>query len=115
MFDIDNSYWAGKGKYQQEIEKLYEFMPDYGYTDNDYVNLFITISKVYYRHYNDGDSIFDFEDRIEDHVLPFENEIQFDKFKDYDGADLENLVDRVIEFIKDEDLTNTALEKISYS
>jgi hypothetical protein len=114
MFNINNSYWSGKGKHQQELEKLYKLMPDYGYTDNDYMNLFIAISKVYYRHYNDGDSIFDFKDIIEDYILPFGNEIRFDKYKDYDGSDLENLVDRVIEFIKDKDLTNTALEKINY-
>jgi len=86
-------------------------MPDYGYTTNDYMNLFVAISKVYYRKYNDGDSIFEFEKIVVKYIEPFTDQIQFNSNKDYDGQDLEDLVDRVVEFIKDKDLR---YESINY-
>jgi len=102
---MENTYWNSNGKYQQKINKFNELMPSMGYTTNDYMNLFITISKVYYRKYNDGDSIFEFDDRIRKYVRPFSTEINFDYYKDYDGQDLEELVNGVIEFIKNKDLS----------
>ena len=104
---MKNTYWNNNGKYQQEIEKLNLLMPDFEYTDNQYMNLFITVSHVYYRVYNDGDSIFDSEDRVEKYVKPFEKEIDFVAYKDYKGKELEQLIDRVIEFIRDKDLNYT--------
>jgi len=104
---MKNTYWNSNGKHQQEIEKLNLLMPDFEYTDNQYMNLFITVSHVYYRVYNDGDSIFDSKDRVEKYVKPFEKEIDFEAYKDYKGKELEQLIDRVIEFIKNKDLNYT--------
>jgi len=104
---MKNTYWNNNGKHQQEIEKLNNLIPDFGYTDNQYINLFITISNNYYRGYNDGDSFLDFEDRNEKYIKPFSTEIKFEIYKNYKGKELEKLVDRVIEFIKDKDLRYT--------
>ena len=104
---MKNTYWNNNGKHQQEIEKLNLLMPDFEYTGNQYIDLFITMSHVYYRVYNDGDSIFDSEDRVEKYVKPFEKEIDFKVYKDYKGKELEQLIDRIIEFIRDKDLNYT--------
>lgn len=102
---MENTYWNNNGKYQQEIEKLNELMSDFEYTDNAYMNLFITVSHIYYRIYNDGDSFVDFEERIQEYIVPFEDDIDFNSFKEYRDEELEGLINRVIEFIKDKDLS----------
>ena len=109
---MKNMYWNETGKYQQEADKLNDLMPDYGYTTNDYMNIFITISKIYYRKYNDGDSIFEFEDRVSKYIEPFAEQIDFNSYKDYDGQELEDLVSQVIEFIKDKDLSYESIQGI---
>jgi len=109
-FCFKNSYWGKNGKYQEDVNKLNELMPDYGYTTNKYMNLFITISKIYYRKYNDGDSIFEFEERVTKYIEPFAEQINFNSYKDYDGQELEDLVDRVILFIKDKDLSYESID-----
>jgi hypothetical protein len=45
-------------------------------------------------------------DRLE-HLEQFANEINYNRFCDYEDEELEQLTDRVIEFIKDKDLTYT--------
>jgi hypothetical protein len=105
--DMNNTYWGNNGKYQQEVEKLNNLMPDFEYTDNPYINLFITISHIYYRIYNDGDSFLNFENRVTRYVEPFRNDIYFNSFKEYKDEELEELINRVIEFIKDKDLNYT--------
>jgi len=100
----EKMYWNGNGKYQEESDKINDLMPGYGYTDNDYMNLFISISNIYSRVYNDGDSFIEFDEKI-GYITPFEKDICFDKHIDYSGQELEELVDRVVEFIKDKNLS----------
>lgn len=107
---MKNTYWNSNGKYQQEADKLSELMPDMGYTNNEYVNLFITVSHIYYRRYNDGDLFTEFEECISKYIEPFSTEIDFNSYKDYEGQELEDLVSRIIEFVKNKDLSYQAVE-----
>lgn len=51
---ILNSYWNGEGKYKDEYEELWKYVPDMGYTDNKYLDALIIMSKMYYDLYNNG-------------------------------------------------------------
>lgn len=51
---MENTYWNKNGKYQKEYNKLWELVPNKGYTDNKYINALIAISKWYYDLYNNG-------------------------------------------------------------
>ena len=50
----NNTYWDGAGKYQSWADMVSETMPTYNKTDNEYMNVFISISKIYYEIYNNG-------------------------------------------------------------
>jgi hypothetical protein len=104
---MNNTYWNNNGKYQKELERINDMMPDFDNTDNDYMNLFITMSKIYYRHYNDGDSFSDFKGDVYNYIKPFANDINFKSYECYTGESLESLIDRTIEFIKDKNLEYT--------
>lgn len=71
---MNNTYWLNNGKYQKEYDKISELIPPEGFTDNKYINLLIAISKLYYRHFNDGDNLEHFENLIKKYVLPFEKD-----------------------------------------
>lgn len=51
---MEKSYWNNNGKYQKFVNRINKIMPDWGYTENKYMNLFIDISKLYYDCYNNG-------------------------------------------------------------
>lgn len=48
------AYWNGEGKYQEWVDKVNKTIPDMYYTDNEYMNVFIAMSNIYYEIYNNG-------------------------------------------------------------
>lgn len=73
-----NNYWNKQGKYQEELNKFNVLTPDWGYTDNKYMDLFLAISKIYYDVYNNGGgNIKDtYTEDIEKYIVPFAKDIK---------------------------------------
>lgn len=110
-----NSYWNGNGKYQEEQEKLDSLKPSMGMTENKYVNLFLTISNIYYDVYNNGGGNLkdSYPERIEKYIVPFADELKslrlnvkldtlIRNFKKEDK--LEAFLDEVIMYLQNKDL-----------
>lgn len=108
-------YWNGNGKYQNEADKISKLIPDVGYTNNKYMNLFIIASNIYYDVYNNGgcNLKYSYDKPITTYLMPFNDQFRIDFTC---GADkiakklcnkktLENFFNRVIEIIKDKDLS----------
>ena len=51
---MKNTYWNESGKYQEKVNEIYNFMPSWGKTNNPYMSLFLTASKLYHDVYNNG-------------------------------------------------------------
>lgn len=115
---MKNTYWNHNGKYQSESDKIEELVPHMGMTSNAYLNLFITASNLYYDEYNNGSCNFDnLVEDIETYVKPFNDDINVrgainfnvteKTLKKYlhNKSKLEKFIDKVIEFVKDKDLT----------
>ena len=49
-----NTYWNRNGKHQEWVDEINKTMPDMYDTDNEYMNVFIAVSNVYYDIYNNG-------------------------------------------------------------
>lgn len=110
-----NSYWGNYGKYQKELDKLNELTPDCGMTENKYINLFLTISNIYYDVYNNGGCNLrdNYPKRIENYLAPFSDELKtlrlnvtlntlIKNFKNEEK--LEAFMDEVIMYLQDKDL-----------
>lgn len=55
--DDKDSYWGATGKYEADYTRLYEkLVPPYGPCETLEGELLRFVSKVYYRHNNDGDT-----------------------------------------------------------
>lgn len=110
-----NSYWGNNGKYQDELDKLESLKPDYGMTENKYMNLLITISSIYYDVYNNGGgNLRDcYPDRIEKYLVPFATELKTIRLnvtlntliKNFKNDEkLEAFMDEIIMYLQDKDL-----------
>ena len=51
---MENTYWEEKGKYQTWYDDFSKGLPNFGQTNNDYVNLVINMASLYYDVYNNG-------------------------------------------------------------
>lgn len=104
---MENTYWDNNGKHQEEADKIDSLMPDFDYTDNEYMNLYIAASKIYHDIYNNGGGNIedcytdDFYDRIHPYIKASLSRLQDEK--EY----LENFMDKVIEFLRDKNLSYT--------
>ncbi|HDR7922350.1 hypothetical protein J0794_27180 [Bacillus paranthracis] len=112
---MENTYWNRNGKYQKELDKLDGLMPNIGMTSNQYMNLFITASSVYYDVYNNGGcNLADcYEEKIREYIMPFADDIKslrlnvqmktlIRNFKN--EKKLEAFMDEVILYLQDKDL-----------
>jgi len=52
--DMENTYWANKGKYQKDYDRLLELMPIMGNSDKVAGELIRAVSKLGYELYNNG-------------------------------------------------------------
>ncbi len=110
---MENTYWSGNGKYQAFVEHLEDKLPSWGYTSNVYMNLFITMSHLYYDAYNNGGgNIPDcYMGDFHRNVKPYLPDINPHKFIDFDADILEDAqavelaMDQALEFLKDKDLS----------
>lgn len=108
-------YWNGNGKYQNEADKISKLIPDVGYTNNKYMNLFIIGSNIYHDFYNNGGGNikYAYDEPITKYLIPFNEYFRIDLTggaekiakKLYNKKTLENFFNRVIEIVKDKDLS----------
>lgn len=118
---MENTYWNENGKHQKEVEKLNKLLPSNGMTKNMYMNLFITVSNVYYDVYNnDGCNLADcYEDVIREYIMPFADDIKslrlnvqmktlIRNFKN--ETKLERFMDEVVLYLQDKDLNFEMLQ-----
>lgn len=55
MYDVEETYWGGEGKYQFLSDILYEyFVPAKGECEIDYMEAYRMASRVYYDYFNNG-------------------------------------------------------------
>ncbi|NLZ33896.1 MAG: hypothetical protein GX889_03085 [Clostridiales bacterium] len=112
----ERTYWNEEGLYQEEVNKLEDLKPDRGYTNNEYMNLFLAVSHLYYDVYNNGGcNIKDFYMKdIEKYIKPFIDEIKSINLNVKPNTLLRNLknlekleefINETILFIKDKDLS----------
>jgi hypothetical protein len=101
---MKNSYWRQKGKYQDFVDEADKLMPNWGYTENNYMNLFIDISKLYYDCYNNGG--WNIYDCYMDRVANVKKYIRLDIRKFMKNEEYrEEKTDEVFAFLLDKDLS----------
>lgn len=109
----NNTYWDGAGKYQSWADMVSETMPTYNKTDNEYMNVFISISKIYYEIYNNGGgNLYDgvYGDDIEsiNEFLSKQDQKRHESFSWKQAIDepeyLESKMNEIIELLMDKDL-----------
>ena len=92
----DGNYFAGTRKLQKEYERLYaKYVPQSGPADSEQGQLLRTVSKVYYRYFNDGD-----EDLVTHSWLLEESPIPYDipkTFYKYFGNFNESALDKMLD------------------
>lgn len=69
------SYWSNKGKYQKANDFLFKkLVPAYGSSGSNLGEALRLVSRVYYRHYNDGDT---YSDCVHEQMVPEFNNGKF--------------------------------------
>lgn len=110
---MNNSYFLNNGKYQELAESLNECIPDFGYTANKEINLYIAISGIYKDAYSNLVTIEkkSYQDDFERYIKPCFPELQYQvltppkngkKADDWDRylRRLENVMDMTLEYLK---------------
>ena len=106
MSQVKN-YWSQEGKYQKAYDHFYSLLvPRRGKADTPEGELLRTISKIYYRYFNDGDI---YENMLEEGYPSLEDIRGIDRkflrsleaqLYDYDyEKTLESVVDRILRFL----------------
>lgn len=112
---MEKTYWNDCGRYQNFADRLAEEMPNYGYTTNNNMNIYIVACHFYYDCYNNGGCNYDVYMKDYEGILPIELRKEFSfvrkdgidekKLKrlcgDYDFAEM--FMDRVLKFLQDKD------------
>ncbi|PLS19240.1 hypothetical protein CVD28_02180 [Bacillus sp. M6-12] len=115
MAENMNTYWNENGKFEVEIKQLNDLRPDWGMTDNPYINLFIIASNVYYDVYNNGGGNLrdNYPRKIEEYFVPFASELKSLRLNVKMDTIIRNLkkkeklerfLDEVILYVQDKDL-----------
>ena len=90
MTDTKQEYWSGTGRFQEAYDYYYDLLvPNSGPAETSSGNLLRVMSKIYYRHFNDGDS---YTDLLENHG-DFYNIMSIPDVDKTFLKDLENYVD----------------------
>jgi len=111
-----NTYWNENGKHQEENNRLSDLMPNWGWTDNRYVNLFIFASRVYYDVNNNGGGNLkgSLLKKMDKYLLPFAEDIKTFRLNVKEETLLKNLkntnklerfLDEIIVYLQDKDLS----------
>lgn len=99
---MENTYWNGSGKHQEFARQLTDMLPNYGYTSNVFMNLFIAMTHVYYDAYNNGSCNIDdcYASDFEHFVSPYLPDIDLDDFRHECFSLMEEAMDKVFEYLK---------------
>lgn len=89
LSDTGTTYWNHAGRYEAEMGKLFkEFVPGSGPADTLAGEVLRCVAKIYYRHFNDGDSF-----TVDSFAFLKKNIGHFDSY--------DSMVDRAVEFAMD--------------
>jgi DNA-dependent RNA polymerase auxiliary subunit epsilon len=116
MAETMNTYWNENGKHQKELNRLNGLLPNWGMTDNPYMNLFIIASNIYYDVYNNsGCNLKDnYLKKIEEYITPLAHELKSLRFdvkietlvRNLKNKEkLEKFLDEVVTHVQDKDLS----------
>lgn len=99
---MENTHWSGNGKYQEFARQLTDLQPNYGYTSNVFMNLFIAMTHVYYDAYNNGGcNINDnYAPDFEHFVSPYLPDIDLDDFRHECFALMEQSMDKMFQYLE---------------
>lgn len=97
-----NTYWSGNGKHQEFAEQLTDKLPNFGYTSNVFMNLFIAMTHVYYDAYNNGSCNIDdcYAADFEHFVSPYLPDIDLDDFRGVLESRMEESMDKMFEYLE---------------
>ena len=107
MADFQNTYWNNTGKHQRFVDDLSDKVPEYGYTSNVYVNIYLVMSHLYYDAYNNGGGNIEdnytrsFHARVEPYLG---DKVQLKPFLEENFEQMESMMNVALEFIQDKNL-----------
>lgn len=115
---MSKNYWNKNGENQKDYAEIRKLVPGIGYTNNKFLDLFITASKLYYDVYNNGGYNIrsNYLDDIKEYIEPFSDNIKTIHFNLSENTIIRNIknkeklelfFDEVIDFVKDKDLKYT--------
>lgn len=98
---LDDTYWDGRGKYQNIADLANEKMPNIGYTSNPDMNLFTAMTQLYNDLYNNGSCNIphSYMTAVKEHILPVFPDFDVQRFIDEDHDYAEQQMDRVMEHL----------------
>jgi len=101
------TYWNNHGKHQKQADELGKLVPDFGYTSNENLNLYITISNLYYDAYNNGGcNVLDcYAKDFNRYVVPLLPDVCLDAFAECREREIEGYVDRALEYLAGKDFS----------
>ena len=112
---MEKTYWNGNGRYQKIADVIEDQMPDYGYTENNNMNIYISALHFYYDCCNNGGCNYDIYAKDYEEKLPVElrREFSFVRKEGVNNKKLSKLccdehyaemfMDRVLEYLSDKD------------
>ncbi len=103
----ERTYWNNNGKYQKQADELTTLVPDYGYTANENLNLYIAISKLYYDACNNEgcNVLYWYAGAFKRYVAPLLPGVRLDAFAECREREIESYVDQVLEYLAGKDLS----------
>lgn len=104
---MDLCYWNHSGKHQKFMDALDTKAPRIGYTENPYMNLYLTMVHLYYDAYNNGGCNVRecYMNDVTRYVSPCLPDISPHPFFRCEFEKMEQVMDRVLEHIRDKDLS----------
>ncbi len=99
---MEKSYWNGNGKYQDLLKQYEDKAPVIGYTNNVNMNLFITVSNLYYDYFNNGgENVADvYMEHYERNIKPYLPEFDIKAFMNGPDEKVEHAMDITLKHLE---------------
>lgn len=108
---MSGNYWGNGGMHKERLEEFNNLLPESGSSDKLEIEQFRAITRLYYRYYNDGDKISNYNDKNASII----NAASFLYVYGYKGfienlaeARADNEYEKDLEFLMDEFLAKTS-------